>query len=198
MFEIELKAHVQNRQTVITQIERFAHFLGAVHKSDTYYQHGDGKKCRIRKEVPFTAPELTTPPDVKAAPSFYFTYKKKELRADEAGVATEVNDEKECTLSDCAPIESYLRDNGFSVALTKEKSVLGWQYERVHIELCTVPPLGDFLELETFAEADDEATTENAKQQLTAVLKKAGLREADIENRYYSELLRKAQGENYV
>ena len=37
MYEIELKAHVLDRKSVIQNLEKFATFSGAVEKDDTYY-----------------------------------------------------------------------------------------------------------------------------------------------------------------
>lgn len=194
MFEVELKAHVADRASVIAALNGFACYEGAVQKEDAYYAKAGGKRARLRKETPFIAdgaPPLASgsePP----CPRVFFTYKRKEVRTDSAGNAVEVNDEKECMLSDASPLEAYLCDNGFSIVLQKQKTVLGWKSAAVHIELCTVPPLGDFLELEVLSERNDAATVEALRADLCAVLAKAGIDESQIENRYYSEMLRAA------
>ena len=57
MYEIELKAHVEDRKAVIKNLERFADFCGAIEKDDTYYSNtinGKTVKARIRTETPFT------------------------------------------------------------------------------------------------------------------------------------------------
>lgn len=193
MFEIELKAHVrkEERPAVINALNGFAKYLGAVEKEDAYYALNGGKRCRLRTETPFKA-DGQPEPDALPAQRTFFTYKRKERRTFEDGTAIEVNDEKECELTDASPLAAYLADNGFSVVLKKHKTVLGWQSDSVHIELCTVPPLGDFLELETFAESNDTETVARGRNALKAVLFRAGLAESTIEDRYYSDMLRQA------
>ena len=195
MFEIELKARVslEERPGLIQRLNGFASYRGAVKKSDSYYALEDKKRCRIRMESPFRCPEQPLEGEAEGQSHVFFTYKRKELRVGSDGHALEVNDEKECELSDADPLRSCLLDNGFSLVQQKEKSVLGWQWNAVHIELCSVPPLGDFLELETFAPDSGAATVEAAQRLLKGVLKKAGIAETAIENRYYSELLREAE-----
>ena len=74
--------------------------------------------------------------------------------------------------------------------LEKHKTVLGWSFEQLHLELCTVPPLGDFLEIETFAESNEPEVVLPLRKKLIESLKKCGIMEEKIENKYYSELLR--------
>ena len=203
MFEIELKAHVADRAAVIEALNGLARYLGAVQKEDCYYGRQGGRKCRIRKETPFCAEGQPLPAeqaDSKGGPGqarVYFTYKRKELRTDGSGAALEVNDEKECLLSDAAALEAFLADNGFTLVLSKSKTVLGWLYQDIHAELCRVPPLGDFLELETFSADRSQEAVAKARKALLALLEKTGIGQEQIEERYYSELLREAEkGEN--
>lgn len=184
--EIELKAHVKNRSITIEKIDSFANRESHVIKDDEYWGNG-GNKIRIRKEK---RDDLCTT---------LITYKKKESRIFPDGKALEVNDEFECQVSDPTPLEEFLKDNGFSVKLKKHKDVTSWTYtftpeglsEKVNatLELCTVPPLGDFLELEVLSENDDENFVSKVRAALIKILNKAGISEDEIENRYYSEML---------
>lgn len=195
MYEIELKAHVEDRQATIEKINAFAVYCGEVHKSDTYYRLvADGKKIstRIRKET--RVPEGNRTRGTRAGDTLtLLTYKRKEKRMDANGIATEVNDEKECTVSDAAPLEALLADIGFEVSIKKEKQVMGWTYENAHLELCTVPPLGDFLEIEILSPDNDAKTVQSCQQELQELLEKAGISKDKIEERYYSDMLREAQ-----
>jgi len=191
MFEIELKAHVDDRKSVIEKLNGFASFLGAVQKDDVYWGKFDGEKkiqARIRKETPFNSDEV--PFATKGEEHIFLTYKRKEIRTASDGTSCEVNDEKECTMSDAAALESLFSDLGLSVMLEKHKTVLGWSFEQLHLELCTVPPLGDFLEIETFAESNEPEIVLPLRKKLIESLKKCGIMEEKIENKYYSELLR--------
>ena len=193
MYEVELKAHVADRNAVIARLSEVAQYCGAVQKDDVYYAQPGGKKARIRTETPVTVADgLYQLAEAAGVPHIFFTYKRKERRFDAHGAAIEVNDEKECELSAAEPLQAYLADNGFEVVLEKRKLVMGWRSGDVHIELCQVPPLGDFLELEVLAERNDAALVATLRKKLCAVLSQAGISEAQIEDRYYSDLLRDA------
>ena len=209
MYEIELKAHVEDRRAVARTLDSFAEYIGALTKRDTYYRlplacvpadterspskRTDAKVrsenaekkthigCRIRK----TVYEKTGEPKIT------FTYKRKELRKDADGIAIEVNDEKECTLSETDAIESFIKDAGGRISHVKEKIIKEWYVEteagKAHIELCTVPPLGDFLEIEVLAK--DDTHTKNVKRAIMSIFKNCGIDESAIESRYYSDML---------
>lgn len=191
MYEIELKAHVENRAALIKTLENFAYFSGAVEKEDSYYAKTvDGKEfsVRIRKETPFAPKEISAPTNIDTQKTVIFTYKRKELLIQD-GKALEVNDEKECTLNNAEPFEAFLSDTGFELVLTKHKIVLDWQYNDVLLELCKVPPLGDFLEIEIMSESNDDKQIEQTNKKLLSMLAKCGIDESKIEKRYYSQML---------
>lgn len=125
MYEIELKAHVLDRKSVIQNLEKFAAFSGAVEKDDTYYSNkinGKSIKVRIRKETPFSTQEVPNAPQTTSQKSVIFTYKRKEI-LEKDGTPIEVNDEKELFLSDADAIEAFLFDTGFKTTLKKQKTV---------------------------------------------------------------------------
>lgn len=193
MFEIELKAHVQNRTAVVHQLDLIAVPSGAVFKDDTYWALPDSeKKIRIRKET-VTSHE-TTVIDEKISPehTIYLTYKKKELRNE-----TEINDEQECIITDEKPLESFFTDSGFIPVLHKQKKVVSWykktSYGNAHIELCTLAPLGDFLEIEILSETQEQTLISAIQTELKKIMFQAGISESDIESRYYSEMLAQIQ-----
>ena len=188
MTEIELKAWVDDRESVIKKINAFAKYHGAVSKDDTYWGKIGFPKIRIRKEKKDDGCETV-----------FLTYKRKEKK-DVNGTAVEVNDEKECEISDSVPLETFLEDSGFSPVLKKHKEVLSWTLDlsksglvsqnlNLTIELCNVFPLGDFLELEILSPSADENSVCELKKALEYYLEKSGIPGTKIEPRYYSELL---------
>jgi adenylate cyclase class IV len=119
----------------------------------------------------------------------------------------EINDEREFTVSCGTLFEEFLYTLGLRKKIIKRKEGWAWNIDGVTAELAEVsgiytgtPNLADdgiqnspesgilktlgwFLELEIL---DDET---EARRRLLDVLAKAGISEASIENRYYSELL---------
>jgi len=197
MIEIELKAHVDDRDALIERLKKNARFAGSVIRDDCYWGRKDGehKKIRIRRETGVPSDPRDTRPQI------LLTYKRKEIKTDELGFSSEVNDEKECVISNPAPLEAFLKDNGFEILLKKHKEVMAWTLpittvpgaSNATFELCQVPPLGDFLEIEILAADESSKTTEAAQKELKNLLNLAGIPSEKIEERYYSELLDSAK-----
>ncbi|MBE6353996.1 class IV adenylate cyclase [Treponema sp.] len=183
MNEIELKARVSDRKKLTDTLNSFACFKGSLVRDDRYFakKNEDGtfskKKIRIRTQ---------TENDKK---TFILTWKRKELQQDSNGTQIEVNDEHECILSDDDCLVTFLEDTGYSVALQKHKEVSLWTYEEASFELCTVPPLGDFLEIEILTDSDSPEKIAEIKEKLGLLLLKAGLSASDIEPKMYSQML---------
>ena len=187
MFEIELKARVKDYGAVKKNVDGFARYKGYAEKNDVYFRsEGAGVTVRIRAE------EFLACADDRPVCTNFVTYKRKELRKTGAGAAIEVNDEKEFTVNDSEPLKALLQDAGFVVKLVKRKSAHKWQSGDAVIELCTVPPLGDFLEIEIICGANDDASVAQARAKIEALIERAGVSLDDIEERYYSDLLKAA------
>ena len=60
----------------------------------------------------------------------------------------------------------------------------------ISFELCNVPPLGDFLEIEILIKDDSEEKVRSAQEKLFELLDMTGMGRDKIEQRYYSEMLR--------
>ncbi len=174
MFEIELKAHVKDKNALKEKLNSFAVYKNSLVRDDQYFSK-DKIKVRLRKES-----NLTDKTD-----TFILTYKQKETLSD-----TEVNDEKECTLSSPDAFLSFINDAGFKIELTKHKEVESWTYLGATIELCNVPPLGDFIEIEILSSSNDTKIVETAQQKLHDILKMCDIPLSEIENRYYSQMLK--------
>lgn len=224
MYEIEIKAHVYDREAVIDALSTFASYEGKIEKFDTYYRYyfpcvkNENRHLRAgkngRDETICSDSGATTSVQTKknyltarircetittanAAPrtEILLTYKQKETRTLQDGTSTEVNEENECALSDARAIEKLFADIGFTPSYTKEKFTESWYAQtpagKAHIELCEVPPLGYFLEIEIMAQNNDISTVNAARTELYTLLEKCGVDKSAIEPRYYSELLPK-------
>ncbi|MFA6856749.1 MAG: class IV adenylate cyclase [Treponema sp.] len=195
MYEIEQKAHVSNRKQVIEALNTFAEYDGKADKRDIYYHlpltgHTSSDNtgyvsCRIRYEKHETGNAVQN--------NIFFTYKRKEQRTGTGKVPIEVNDEKECILSDSSALEALLTDAGFTVARTKHKITEGWyastEAGKAHIELCTVPPLGDFLEIEIMSKTENEKSVTSAGKCIEELFSRCSIPRSAVESRYYNEML---------
>lgn len=196
MYEIELKAHVQDRKSLLKTLSGFAEYSGTVRREDTYYAiEASGRKisARIRQESKADTGEIELENPVQ--PKILLTYKRKELKTGNKGVRTEVNDEKECSLSSQEALECLLLDTGYRISHTKVKTVIDFKFENATIEVCTVEKLGDFIEIEILSPSDDAETVAGFQQQLRAILARCGISESEIEERYYSDMLRELESE---
>ncbi len=195
-YEIELKAHVKNRAEVIEILNKTGTYLGHTEKKDDYYHFEladghtapDGRNflsSRIRKET------LTL--DGKTSSTCYFTYKRKEIKKNEDGTEIEVNEENEFTTDDASALELFFKDLGAVIDIHKSKSVEQWKLykngETAHVELCNVPPLGDFLEIEIIKNQNDEETVRKCKSVIEEIFTECGISLDQLEPRYYRDML---------
>ncbi|MBQ9239512.1 MAG: hypothetical protein IJ191_09430 [Treponema sp.] len=215
MYEIELKAHVTDRCAVHNALAHFARADAFIEKYDDYYRiplppktapelsPGIGDRgfltARIRTEYFFRPADEQT---LRSAPAdartpyktrCTLTYKRKERRTDASGLPIEVNDEHECTLSDKTAVEKLFTDCGFVKAHTKEKHAESWYAAtavgEAHLELCSVPPLGDFIEIELCSPQNNETAVAPIRAELLSLLDACGVPASAVETRYYSDML---------
>lgn len=192
--EIELKAHARDREAVLQKLRSFAVFDKSVSKDDRYFKLEKAAapnghiSARIRQEK-------SSGQDGRALEEkIFLTYKKKERRLSSGGGALEVNQEYESVLDNAECLEALFSDIGFVPYFTKHKDALGFFADtpcgKAHLELCSVPPLGDFLEIEFVTQGDvPEKEIAAMRAELEALVLKCGLALDDIEEKYYSELL---------
>ena len=228
MYEIELKAHVYNRDELIPKLNADARYLGTAEKNDTYWRltafvrdaaidvngnagtmRPDKKTASPEVDAERTCPVEKMPAEKNAENSLtvrirtecteaaekgktcrhLVTYKQKR-RICKENPALEVNDEKEFAVSDRTEFERFLQQAGFEAVFEKHKKSMQWEKGDALIELCTVEPLGDFLEMEILAETADENRVKKTRLALEKLLKKYGIPLEQIEPMYYSELLK--------
>ena len=195
--EIELKAHARDREAVLEKLRSFAVFDKSVSKDDRYFKMEKAGApnghitARVRQEK--NADQEGRAIEEK----FFLTYKKKEKRVSSGGGALEVNQEFECALDNAECLEALFADIGFVPYFTKHKDAVGFYADtkcgRAHLALGSVPPLGDFLEIEFVTGGDiPEEKIAAMRAELEALVVKCGLALEDIEEKYYSELLAEA------
>lgn len=210
MTEIELKSHVFDRKKIIENLNSFAKYEKTVTKDDTYFhlQKGeksaqknqdaqktsDGSKNTKKNYISARIRRQTEKTEKGTKTTNFLTYKEKELKTDTNGISIEVNDEKESEISEAEAVEILLNDIGFTPALKKHKEVMVFsaqtEYGKATLELCNVQRLGDFIEIEILSSKNDTQTVEKIQGALKKLLSECKIPEKDIENRYYSEMLK--------
>lgn len=196
MTEVELKARVTDREQTAYKLDSFARRVRHVIRDDDYWGKSadDRNKIRIRRELFLNKDGSACRNDILV------TYKRKAVVTGSDGVAIEANDEKECSISDAAALEAFLQDTGYHVQLKKHKDVEDWELElpkdscpaqplTATLELCAVPPLGDFLEIEILSPSADKDSLAKLHAELERLLALAGIPKEQIEPRTYSEML---------
>lgn len=193
MYEIELKAHIYNREETIKILNTFANYVGFFQKHDSYYKlqkqnSNDFISVRIRKEL--------SKQEQNISEKIYLTYKQKELKNTSDGTKIEVNNEKECELSNSETVISFLLDTGFCEYLSKSKTVEKFSYQTpsgtATIEICTIPPIGDFIEIEILNDSNNESNVDNIRKEILSILEKCNIPQSQIEEKFYSQLLKEA------
>ena len=193
MYEIELKAHTYNRKETIKILNTFAKYVGFFQKHDSYYKlqkqnSNDFISVRIRKEL--------SKQEQNISEKIYLTYKQKELKNTSDGTKIEVNNEKECELSNSETVISILLDTGFYEYLSKSKTVEKFSYQPpsgiATIEICTIPPIGDFIEIEILNDSNNESNVDNIRKEILSILEKCNIPQSQIEEKFYSQLLKEA------
>jgi adenylate cyclase class IV len=197
MYEIELKAWVDDIPSTEEKINSFAKYIGLTEKHDTYWRKKNTEiGIRIRQE--------TGKPIIA-------TWKQKNLRQNEF----EVNTEREFIIAstdftnDTIPndknanslkialsnFEDFLKTSDFEISLQKYKSTKTWhhkteEFDLITIEISYVEFLGHFIEIEILSEKNDDETISMAQNCLHETLQKCGINKDRIETRYYWQLLK--------
>lgn len=177
MYEIELKAWMDDRAAVEAALKTFAVYEDTLDKHDRYWrldtQPDSHMTVRLRSETRESTGKTET----------FVTYKHKSRDK-----GFEVNEEHEFTVSNPDDFELILKDAGFTSGFSKHKTAGSWHFDNFHIELCVLEGLGEFFEIETFAEENTSEAVQTAHTALLEILSRCGISSDKIESRYYSEL----------
>ena len=197
MYEIELKAWVDDIPATENKINEFAKYIGLTEKRDTYWRKKNTEiGIRIRQE--------TGKPIIA-------TWKQKNLRQNDFELNTErefiigstdfakdtiPNKKNETSLkSALSNFEDFLKTSDFEISLQKYKSTKTWhhkteEFDLITIEISYVEFLGHFIEIEILSEKNDDETISMAQNCLHETLQKCGINKDRIETRYYWQLLK--------
>lgn len=197
MYEIELKAWVDDIPATENKINEFAKYIGLTEKRDTYWRKKNTEiGIRIRQE--------TGKPIIA-------TWKQKNLRQNEFEINTErefiigstdfakdtiPNKKNETSLkSALSNFEDFLKSSDFEISLQKYKSTKTWkhkteEFDLITIEISYVEFLGHFIEIEILSEKNDDEIISMAQNCLHETLQKCGINKDRIETRYYWQLLK--------
>lgn len=181
MIEVELKAHVRDRAAVEAAVASFARLEGAVDKRDAYWHGPDWRLNRGTRGFRLRSEREGT----------VVTFKTKRS---EGGI--EINRESEFEVSDPGVFAEFALRLGCERFYEKRKR--GRVYKAgdgaggATIEIVEVEGLGCFIEIEVLLEDEDPARVALAQGEIRSLLARSGVGEADIESRFYSELLMSA------
>jgi|WetSurMetagenome_2_1015567.scaffolds.fasta_scaffold473872_1 predicted adenylyl cyclase CyaB len=186
MIEVELKARVRDRRAVEAAVGGFASLVGETDKRDSYWKAPSAGAGAAKRDFRLRREGGTS----------VVTFKQKRV---EEGI--EVNVEREFVVSDPEAFAALAERIGCLQWYEKRKR--GLKYEaasgsaadgKATIEIVEVEGLGGFIEIEVLLAREDPAAVARARGELRSLLARAGCSEADIEPRYYSELLAAAAG----
>ena len=201
--EIELKAHIENQETLKNLLMEKAEYLSAFEKADCYYflpepQDRFPSGVRVRREK-------RTFPDGTEKSTTIVTFKKKEVRD-----GIEVNNESEFEVAEQSDLEEsgfeeFLAIMGLNPGFSKRKIGFAFSHNGINIELLEVEGLGWFVELEIITNIiyddgiyDDGSSTDKIpkaafmeeRNRLLGFLDSIGVSREAIESRFYSQMLR--------
>lgn len=173
MREIEIKARVRDPEKIRAF---FSSRLGEgkeVHKTDYYFrrpgEHVQAFRIRLfNGSMELTAKKTSISPEGERNEEYEFRVFPDQ--ADSAAL--------------------FFHALGYEDFFIKRKNGWEWMDGRAHAELLEVNSLGWFLEIEIllpFGTSDAEA--EEAREEIAAIMREAGLSESDYENRSYRDMI---------
>ena len=177
MFEIEIKAWLDNPSETERILSSFADYKGESFKSDVYWYNKDRNlKIRIREErlISETNEEKNT---------IYVTGKTKTVSD-----GMEINSENEFQISDKSAFELFLNQAGFCLQSTKTKTSKNFYVQNCHIELVSVVDIGEFIEAEILSPSNEPSIVEQNRTIFMSILEKCKVPAENIEPRFYSFL----------
>jgi adenylate cyclase, class 2 len=195
VIEVELKAHLRDRAAALATVASFARPAGKVDKRDAYWHGSDWRLNRGTRGFRLRSERAGE------GGSSVVTYKTKRA---EGGI--EINREREFEVSDSGAFVEFALRLGCEPFFNKRKTGYAFKVggrearpsetkpgeawlEEATIEIIEVAGLGDFIEIEVLLEDEDPGRIALAQGEVRALLARSGVSEADIESRFYSELL---------
>jgi adenylate cyclase class 2 len=161
VYEVELKLEADHGPVHERLADLGAEQLGRVRQVDTYYDAPDRSFAETDEALRVRVEERDGGESVR------LTYKGPLIEAE-----SKTREEHETALGDGPEMRAILDGLGFTPAATVEKERERFEYEGYTVTLDTVDGLGEFVEVETEAEAE---AVEEAREGAVAVLRELGL-----------------------
>ena len=178
MFEIEIKAWLDNPSETEQKLASFAEYRGKSFKTDWYWYEENRKlKIRIREE------KFISESNVEKN-SLYVTSKTKTVSD-----GMEVNSENEFKISDKSAFETFLKAAGFKLQSTKNKISKKFYSQNCHIELVEIEGVGQFIEAEILSPSNEQSVVEENRRTLLGLLEQCNVPPSNVEPRFYSDLI---------
>lgn len=179
-YEIELKAWVEDWDSLEIRLRETCEFIREFHKSDRYFRSPVGTEqdtsFRLRRDND----------------GVVVTFKEKRPRN-----GVEYNREREFGVGDAEAFLELVERIGCVEYASKVKTGLEFRSDGMTVELVRVDGLGSFLEIEIIEQTSDTAVHEQAALRIRSFLRGTGISADRIEELSYVNLLRgKKVGEN--
>ena len=182
MYEVEVKAWVDDTPSVERALEKICVFRRTFDKRDRYFS---APSCAAAEQWVPKQFRLRRDED-----QLVCTYKQKRM---EDGV--EVNLEREFVVSDEDAFVGLVERIGCAPLVEKHKHGSLWEYHGLNVELSEVDRLGTFLEIERLVDDDaDEAVQRRAQEEVRKALVDLGGNPDRIEERPYTRMLLEGAG----
>jgi predicted adenylyl cyclase CyaB len=198
LYEIELKAHIDDPEALKKRLSAIGTYKGSYEKDDCYWTAGTAS-C-----FPAGAPsgirvrnEKTVDSAGKSSARILVTCKIHQY-ADNV----EVNDEREFEVSSGAAFGDLLGRLGLKPGINKRKKGWSWAIGAEFRDFAAKPPslpvlaelsevsrLGWFIELEILSPVNDEKTVAGSQKTLFSLLETLGIEQEKIEKRPYTQML---------
>ena len=183
MLEVEIKAAVTGHTK--EQFKKAAEKLGFIkggtlQEIDVYFNGNDRNFMKTDEAL-----RLRSVRDLDAGTcETFITYKGPKLDQ-----ASSTRMEFETAVGDLAVMKNLLAALGYKEVFTVDKTRQEWKHKSANVTLCldSVAGLGDYLELETLAESEDQR--EAAVETLLQFLSDLGVPKENLTRKSYLELL---------
>jgi adenylate cyclase, class 2 len=178
-FEIELKVWVKDREHLKKKLDAGYLFAGSGVKNDIYFlrknENSPVHRFRVRLE----------------GEKIQVTIKNKIRRG-----GFEENKEVEFYISDLTAFTEFARQLGYEESIRKRKEFDIYHDSTIQLELNHVDYVGDFLEIEKMLDEQSPAKVKQARDEIYTIMRDLGFNESDIEERYYTEMLKEKKDGN--
>lgn len=175
--EVELKAWVEDPQTLAARLSEVATAAGQTHRYDIYFRPSDRPRPYLRLRI--------------EGDTFTVTTKQRRFQNN-----MEINQELEYEASDPQVFCQFMETFDFIPFAVKRKHTDVYKAGRVTLELSHVEHLGHFIEIEILC--TDESQVEAAQQELAHWMERLGIPDDSVEPTPYTRLLRERHPARYV